>query len=126
MLQIALARWKQGHRTVRFPDQVPALPDRFRGLPVIDPARSPDASRESSNACTNDAIDVGTGAPRLDLGRCLFCAECVQACAEGAITFSQDYRMAARTRDDLVLRGAPPPLARALDEKARRLFGRSL
>ena len=126
MLQIALARWKQGHRTVRFPDQVPALPDRYRGLPVIDPARCPDGCRQCADGCPTDAIDVSTGAPRLDLGRCLFCTECIEACPEGAIVFTQDYRMATRTRDNLVVGGDPLRLARALDEKARRLFGRSL
>src|SRR5262249_53692724 len=43
-----------------------------------------------------------------------------------AIRFSQDYRLATRTRDDLILEGQALRLARALDEKSRRLFGRSL
>jgi Ni,Fe-hydrogenase III small subunit/ferredoxin len=126
MLSIALARWKQGHRTVRYPGQEPALPDRFRGLPVVDAARCPDGCRQCADACPTDAIDASTGVPHLDLGRCLFCADCVTACPEGAIAFTQDYRMATRSRDDLVLRGTPYQRARALDDKARRLFGRSL
>jgi Ni,Fe-hydrogenase III small subunit len=61
------------------------------------------------------------------MGRCLFCPECVQACPEGAIAFTSEYRLAARTRDDLVLRGAAQsPHAEALGEELRRLFGRSL
>ena len=36
MLQVSLARLKQGHRTLPYPAQAPSLPDRFRGLPVID------------------------------------------------------------------------------------------
>ncbi len=64
---------------------------------------------------------------RLDLGRCLFCTECVDACPEEAIRFTRDYRLAVRSRDDLVLRsGKELELARPLEEKILRLFGRSL
>ncbi len=67
------------------------------------------------------------GALRLDLGRCLFCTECTAACPEGAIASTSEYRLATRRREDLVVRdGRGPVLARALDARARRLFGRSL
>ena len=62
----------------------------------------------------------------LDMGRCLFCTECADACPELAITFSRDHRMATRTREDLVLEGDALKLAAALDERTRRIFGRSL
>jgi Ni,Fe-hydrogenase III small subunit len=50
----------------------------------------------------------------------------MQACPEGAIRYTQDYRLAARARADLVLQGPTLKLAQALDQKIRRLFGRSL
>jgi Ni,Fe-hydrogenase III small subunit len=40
--------------------------------------------------------------------------------------YSRDYRMATSTREALVNRTAEGELARALDERTRRLFGRSL
>ena len=130
MLKILLARLSQGHRTVRFPDVEPTLPDRFRGRPTLDPTRCPDGCAACIAACPTGAIarDDGRGLA-LDLGRCLFCPDCVQACPEGAIDYTADYRLAARRRDDLFARppGAPSaPRALALGAELRRLFGRSL
>jgi Ni,Fe-hydrogenase III small subunit/NAD-dependent dihydropyrimidine dehydrogenase PreA subunit len=126
MLGISLARLRQGHRTIRYPDQLPTLPDRFRGLPVIDSSKCPDGCRKCAEACPTDAIEINGRGLRLDLGRCLFCTECVEACPEGAIGYTQDYRLATRTREDLAFDGRTLKLAEVLDEKTRRLFGRSL
>jgi Ni,Fe-hydrogenase III small subunit/NAD-dependent dihydropyrimidine dehydrogenase PreA subunit len=126
MLQVSLARLKQGHRTIPYPVQEPTLPDRFRGLPVIDSSRCRDSCRACADGCPTDAIVVDGMGLRLDLGRCLFCTDCVQACPEGAIRYTQEYRLATRKREDLVLRGQELARAQALDEKMRRLFGRSL
>jgi len=126
MLQISLARLKQGHRTIAFPAEEPTMPERFRGLPVVDSSKCPDGCRACADVCPTDAIAINDGAVRLDLGRCLFCTDCVEACPEGAIRYSQDYRLATRARNDLILEGRTLKLAHALDAKSRRLFGRSL
>ena len=75
---------------------------------------------------TTDAITLDDAGVALDLGRCLFCTECVAACPEGALRYTTEFRLAANSRDDLVLRGDRLALATALEEKTRRLFGRSL
>jgi Ni,Fe-hydrogenase III small subunit/NAD-dependent dihydropyrimidine dehydrogenase PreA subunit len=126
MLEVLLARLKQGHRTVPYPTQEPTLPDRFRGLPVVDPARCPQGCRDCADACPTDAVTVGGNGVRLDLGRCLFCTDCVEACPERAIRYTQDYRLATRRREDLFVGGQALKLAEALEERSRRLFGRSL
>lgn len=126
MLDVIAARMKQGHRTIGFPAEVPTLPDRFRGLPVIDASKCPTGCRDCAEACPTNAITIDGGPLRLDLGRCLFCTDCQEACPQEAIHYSQDYRLATRKRDDLVLHGQTLELAQALDEKSRRLFGRSL
>ena len=126
MLRVLGERWRQGHRTMSWPAGAPpALPDRFRGLPIVDTSKCPDECRECVDACPTNAITVN-GSLKLDLGLCLFCTDCVDACPEGAIAYSQDYRLAARTRDGLVLDRGAFQLADALEEKSRRLFGRSL
>jgi Ni,Fe-hydrogenase III small subunit/NAD-dependent dihydropyrimidine dehydrogenase PreA subunit len=126
VLKLLRTRLRQGRRTLAFPDGRPTLPDRFRGLPVVDAAKCGTGCHECAEACPTDAITRDDAGVALDLGRCLFCIECSAACPEGAIRFTQDYRLATGTRADLVLRGEPLQLADALDERARRLFGRSL
>ena len=110
MLSIIRERLRQGHRTIAYPaGDTPSLPDRFRGLPVLDESRCPDGCQACALACPTDAISRDESGLRLDLGRCLFCTECVEACPEGAIRYSQDHRLASRTRDGLILRERAKP-----------------
>ena len=128
MLRILSARLHQGHRTVQYPAVEPEMPERFRGLPVLDCDPLPRGLRaRARRRARRGAVRVAEEGLRLDLGRCLFCNDCVEACPEGAITHSKDYRLAVRSRDELVLHeGRGAALAHALDDKTRRLFGRSL
>ena len=128
MISIIRERLRQGRRTIAYPaGDPPPLPDRFRGLPVLDESRCPEGCRACIEACPTDAVARDSQGLRLDLGRCLFCTDCAEACPEAAIRYTQDYRLAVRTRDDLVLRsGQEMQLARPLEMKMRRLFGRSL
>jgi Ni,Fe-hydrogenase III small subunit/NAD-dependent dihydropyrimidine dehydrogenase PreA subunit len=125
MLKLLLTRLRQGHRTTSYPDAEPSLPDRFRGAPQIDASRCPPACRACEGACPTDAITLGD-APRVDLGRCLFCTDCADACPEGAVTYARDHRLAARSREALLHEGDFAVKSAALGEKMRRLFGRSL
>ncbi|MEK7865695.1 MAG: NADH-quinone oxidoreductase subunit NuoB [Planctomycetota bacterium] len=126
MLRALLERMRQGYTTGPYPAVDPTLPDRFRGRPEIDPARCPTSCKSCEEACPTQAIAFGPSGPRLDLGRCLFCADCMEACPQDAVRYTADWRLATRQREDLVLTGKGLQLAKALDEKARALFGRSL
>jgi len=127
MLRLLAARLRQGHRTVGYPDEPPQLPERFRGLPLLDESKCPDGCSRCIDACPTDAMRMADGHLQLDMGRCLFCSDCVRACPEGAIAHSTDHRLAARSREGLLLRdGHGLELARQLDDKMRSLFGRSL
>ncbi len=118
----------------------PALPDRHGGTLRVDATKCTTGCQECIDVCPTEAITrpgaAGAANPpataqpiALDLGRCIFCSACVTACPPGVITQTGDHRMATRRREDLVL-GAPGleevRLAAVLDEKLRKLFGRSL
>ena len=105
----------------------PRLPDRFRGLPVIDSSCCPPGCQLCAEACPTEAVTSSDAGLHLDLGRCLFCPECAKACPEGAIRFTGQYRLATRNREDLVLgEGEALRLAGQLGDKIRRVLGRSL
>src|SRR5690242_9104500 len=103
MIDVLLARLKQGHRTMQYPDgPPPSMPQRFRSRPVFDAAKCPDGCDICAKACPTTAITVN-GKPHVDLGRCLFCTDCLQACPTDAVRYSNDYRLATRQRSDLVV-----------------------
>jgi len=127
MLKTLLARLVGPRSTTSFPAAPAAFPERFRGRPALDPARCPEGLARCAGAGPSRlVIRQPDGAPRLDLGACLFSPEEAAACPHGAITFTTDPRMAARRRDALVTPTGEVEAARALDEAARRVFGRSL
>lgn len=118
-------RLETGRQTVAWPEGPARFPERFRGLPVLSPSAG-DGGLAGAAACPTEAVrDPGRPGMSIDLGRCTFCGLCEEA-SPGAIRFTGDHRLSARGRDELLVNGAVPRLAAALDETARRLFGRSL
>jgi Ni,Fe-hydrogenase III small subunit/ferredoxin len=127
MFKIILARLRQGHHTFKYPDgPAPVLPDRFRGRPVIDSSKCTAGCRACVEACPTGAMTM-TDKIQVDLGKCLFCTDCMRACPHQAIRCSDDHRLSVRHREDLVLsQDEPLQLASELEAKFKALFGRSL
>ena len=129
MIKVILARLQQKHRTMAYPAGAPpALPDRFRGAPVIATATCPEGCHACADACPTGALALNDPA-RLDLGKCLFCPECANACPLHAITHSGNYQLAARHRQDLIVardRQAVEVAGAALNDRLKKLLGRSL
>ncbi len=127
MWEIVKTRFQQGYRTSDYPNGPSGLPDRFRGRPAVSGKPCAEGCTACVESCPTQAIRTSEDHKvSLDLGRCLFCTECVSACPEGIISYTTDHRMAARKREDLILSGPETRLARSLEEKSRKLFGRSL
>lgn len=129
MLKIILARLQQGHQTFKYPDgPPPKLPDRFRGRPVIDAARCPADCNACVRVCPTGAIALKDHQPSIDMGKCLFCADCANACPQQRIQFSDNYCLASRRRQQMVAvnNEAVRRCDVMMDKDLKKLFGRSL
>lgn len=126
-MRTLIERLRQGYRTHPFPETAPALPERFRGRPFVAGGACQAGCKACVGACPAEAIQVRNRRATIDMGRCIFCADCVAACPKGLLSFSQDYRLAARTRDGLLVSAnREVELCEALERETRRLFKRSL
>ena len=123
MFRAVVSRLKQGHRTMSYPAAPLQMPERFRGYPLAASlARTGEHAEDESAACPYGAYSAAEGGG-LDLGRCLFCAEC----PAGNIEFTTDHRLAATRREDLLVKPeGDRHLAQPLPPDLRRIFGRSL
>ena len=124
MANALLERLRQGQRTSHYPDAPAALPERFRGRPQLDGARCAQGCRACADACPVSAVSIPL---RVDLGACVFCGVCEEACAAGALKWTPDHRLAARGRAELVASpGSAPSPVTPLAPGLRRLLSRSL
>lgn len=126
MIKTLFARLKQGYRTIPFPVDSKALPERYMGRPVISVDVSEDDARKCEHVCSTGAIGKNNERFVLDLGKCLFCGECQKACSGKAVSFSRDYCLAAENKSDLLISNVKAGQARELSKKIKHIFGRSL
>lgn len=126
MIKAILARLHQGHRTMRYPLEPVPLPQHFRGYPRLNGAACTHGCRACADCCPVGAISC-TPTLTVDLGKCLFCAECERSCPQGAIEYTGDAVLAVNRREDLIVgEGEERRLARALEARMLSLFGRSI
>lgn len=125
MLTWIKTRAAQGYRTMSYPDTDLEMPSTFYGRPIISAEACPEGCTACIDSCTTDAISLDPTLS-LDLGRCLFCADCVPACPQNAIRLSNDFRMAGSTRESLVIHADEAPMIERLNDRMLKIFGRSL
>jgi len=123
MIKALKARLKQKHRTLNYPPLEPVLAARFRGRPELSGGKC-DSCGKCQAVCPADAINLKPLS--LDLGKCVFCGRCASVCRTGAVVFTNNYKLAASRREDLVFSGGEYRLASKLEKKMISLFGRSL
>jgi Ni,Fe-hydrogenase III small subunit/NAD-dependent dihydropyrimidine dehydrogenase PreA subunit len=101
-----------------------SVPETFRGKPKIDSSRCIDGCSACAEACPTHAISLSP--LTIDLGACVFCPLCSEACPGGAITYTNDYKMAATSRQGLLLHEGADISPEACTQEIHRLFRRSL
>jgi len=104
------------------------LPENFRGRPAISGNIMPEEAEELSRICPVGAI-FSSPEVSLDMGKCVFCKEC-QFQKPGLIKFTDDYKIAANKRSDLIIKaGDNSPVQFRYEDvrtEIRQLFGRAL
>lgn len=101
-----------------------AVPQGFHGRPQINPGPCDEGCEGCRDACPTEAISLDP--LRIDLGKCIFCAECVSACPSRKIEMTTDPRMASGTRKGLVIGEGEVPKPVETSAALKKLFGRSL
>ncbi|PTX95791.1 NADH-quinone oxidoreductase subunit I [Opitutus sp. ER46] len=109
-------------QTLEYPEQRPAIPPGYRGVPTLvkDPngrekcvscqlcefVCPPKAIRITPGEIPPDAVNAHVErAPQafdIDMLRCIYCGMCQEVCPEEAIFLQQQYSLSGYTREDLV------------------------
>jgi ech hydrogenase subunit F len=90
--------------TIMFPAEHVAVPDGFRGPPILTPAACT-LCLKCERICPTGAISIDkqddTAEFTIDLGRCCYCQECENTCNFDAISLSDEWLTAEFTREGL-------------------------
>ncbi|MGE0080790.1 MAG: NADH-quinone oxidoreductase subunit NuoI [Thiohalomonadaceae bacterium] len=102
--------------TLRYPDEQPQIPPRWRGRIIL--SRDPDGAERCvacylcAVACPVDCIALqaaqdhqGRRYPaffRINFSRCIFCGFCEEACPTCAIQLTTDFEMSEYRRENMV------------------------
>ncbi len=104
------------------------LPTLFRGRPEISDEACSDGCSACADVCPTEAILLDP--VRLDVGKCVFCKECVWACYKDKFSFTNDYKIATNVRERLIIaEGVIDPIkldVLKVRKEIVKFFGRSL
>ena len=125
MFKALKTRMFQGYRTGSFPKTEPVLPDRFAGRPKWDKALCTNCGKCVS-ACPVNAVTQNDGKVTVDTGKCIFCRDCEEICSSGALKLTQEYRLGAMTRSNLLASDEIWEPERPTDREFLKFCGKSL
>ncbi len=77
------------------------FPERYRGLPSIEDKVCASDCNRCAEVCPTNAIKLNP--VQIDLGLCVFCPLCEEACPEKIIHFTTDYHTVVDSREKLLI-----------------------
>ncbi|MFA6979298.1 MAG: 4Fe-4S dicluster domain-containing protein [Ignavibacteriaceae bacterium] len=102
-----------------------SLPKLFRGLPKIEKKACIDGCNKCTEVCPTDAIKLNP--VTIDLGKCVFCPLCEEICPENIIHFTNEYKIASDTKENLIVTDETTNISvEKASEEIRNYFGKSL
>ena len=105
MFKILQKTLRTGIVTASYPKGTSPAGRHFRGLPEFSLERWRDA-RPAADVCTAGAIALcdqqSSRRVTVDYGRCIFCGQCADVAADGAIRITREFELAAHDRSSLV------------------------
>ena len=121
-LRITLRHFFKPYETLQYPEERPAIPPGYRGVPtlVMDPngrekcvscqlcefVCPPKAIRITPGAIPagtpNEAVEKAPQAFDIDMLRCIYCGLCEEVCPEEAIFLQNQYSMSGYSRAEMV------------------------
>jgi NADH-quinone oxidoreductase subunit I len=121
-LKTTLRHFLKPKETLEYPEQRPAIPAGYRGVPTL--VKDPNGREKCVSCqlcefvCPPKAIRITPGeippgtphehverAPQvfdIDMLRCIYCGMCQEVCPEEAIWLQQQYSMTGYTREEMV------------------------
>src|ERR1035437_3718719 len=127
MFDILRIRLRQGYQAI--PDVKKAqIITQFRGLPEVS-VEQVNADFTADTVCPVNAISKAPFS--LDMGKCVFCGDCVRACKNNEIKFNNYHKTAVDSPEKLVVtknKGKQFLEKEAIKSRAdiKKIFGRSL
>src|SRR5450631_4250763 len=106
MFKILQKTLATGCATVAYPYAPAVVSEHFRGRPEFDLAAWTDA-RPAAEVCPTGAIAIrdrdGFRRVTIDYGLCVFCGQCADVSADGAVRPTREFELATEDRRSLIL-----------------------
>lgn len=105
MIQEVLENFFKKPATMNYPAQKAAMPKEFRGKLNFFPEKC-SGCKLCEKDCPSNAIQIRKVGEKqfeadIDLGKCIYCGQCVDSCLKQALAITQEYELAQLKPENL-------------------------